>query len=71
MTEQNRKKPIILGSKHKGPPKQYQQDGVWVVKPRKTAILLCSCGNRYIKTRPGQSVCIRCMFGHNQKPSKR
>jgi hypothetical protein len=63
MAKEN-KKPIILGNKHKGPPKQYQQDGHWIVKPGKTQVLLCTCGNRYIKTRPGQTECVRCMFGH-------
>ncbi|HEY6018520.1 MAG TPA: hypothetical protein VIY48_01035 [Candidatus Paceibacterota bacterium] len=44
------------------PTKTFQQDGHWVVKPRKTPILICDCGNRYLKTRPGQSVCLRCLF---------
>lgn len=52
--------------KLKGPPKQYQQDGHWIVKPGKTTVLVCTCGNRYIKTRPTQSVCLRCMFGHKK-----
>lgn len=60
------KKPIIIQSKVKGPPKQYQQDGHWIVKPRKTEVLVCTCGNRYIKTRPGQTVCVRCLFGHKK-----
>lgn len=47
--------------KPKGPPKQFQQDGRWIVKPRKTEILTCSCGNRYLKTRPGQTMCLRCI----------
>lgn len=47
------------------PTKTFQQDGHWVVKPRKTPILICDCGNRYLKTRPGQQVCLRCLF----KPS--
>lgn len=58
------KKPIIIQSKHKGPPKQYQQDGHWIVKPKKTEIHTCHCGNRYLKTRPAQKECVRCMFGH-------
>jgi len=24
------------------------------------------CGNRYIKTRPHQAVCLRCLFGHKK-----
>ncbi len=52
--------------KLKGPPKQFQQDGHWIVKPGKTQVLLCACGNRYIKTRPGQAACLRCMFDHKK-----
>jgi hypothetical protein len=55
------KKPIHV-PKLKGPPKQYQKDGHWIVKPGKTQVLTCTCGNKYIKTRAGQSVCIRCLF---------
>jgi len=55
------KKPIHI-PKLKGPPKQFQQDGHWIVKPGKTQVLVCTCGNRYIKTRPGQTVCIKCLF---------
>lgn len=46
----------------KGPRKQYQQNGHWIVKPSKTEILLCACGNKYIKTRPGQGACLRCTY---------
>jgi hypothetical protein len=49
--------------KLKGPPKQFQQDGHWIVKPRKTEVLVCACGNRYLKTRHGQTTCVRCLFG--------
>lgn len=60
-----KKQPIILSSKTKSSePKHFQQDGHWIVRPRKSEVLTCRCGNRYLKTRPGQSVCIRCMFGH-------
>ncbi|MFA6536242.1 MAG: hypothetical protein WC250_02215 [Candidatus Paceibacterota bacterium] len=41
--------------------KHFQQDGKWVVKPVKTVILVCSCGNKYIKTRPDQEACLRCL----------
>ncbi len=50
------------GKKIQAPTKTFQQDGHWVVKPRKTPILICECGNRYLKTRPGQSMCLRCIF---------
>lgn len=45
----------------RGPTKTFQQDGHWVVKIKKTPILLCECGNKYLKTRAGQSRCLRCM----------
>lgn len=45
----------------KGPTKTFQQDGHWVEKPHATPILLCACGNRYLKTRPRQERCLRCI----------
>jgi hypothetical protein len=42
--------------------KTFQQDGRWIEKKTKTAILICACGTRYIKTRPRQASCLRCMF---------
>jgi len=45
----------------KGPTKTFQQDGHWVEKKNVTPILLCSCGNRYLKTRSGQQKCLRCV----------
>lgn len=48
----------------RGPSKTFQQDGHWIEKPNKTAILVCECGNRYLKTRPNQTRCLRCIaFG--------
>lgn len=46
----------------RAPGKTYQKDGHWVDKPNKTIILLCGCGNKYIKTRPGQGACLRCFL---------
>ncbi len=43
------------------PRKTFQQDGHWIEKPHKTAILLCECGNRYLKTRRVQPSCLRCL----------
>ena len=54
-------KPSVHVPKLKGPPKQYQQDGHWIVKPGKTAVLLCACGNRYLKTRNAQRKCLTCI----------
>jgi len=45
----------------KGPTKTFQQDGHWIEKTDKTPILICECGNRYLKTRLGQKVCLRCL----------
>lgn len=33
----------------------------FVEKPRRCEIRVCSCGNKYIKTRPRQNVCLKCM----------
>jgi hypothetical protein len=42
--------------------KTFQKDGHWIEKIDRTPILLCTCGNKYIKTRPEQTLCLRC-FG--------
>lgn len=44
-----------------GPHKTFQQDGHWIEKPNKTQIFICTCGNRYLKTRPKQEQCLRCI----------
>ena len=55
----------------RGPSKTFQQDGHWIEKPHKTAILLCLCGNRYLKTRAGQKECLRCVtLKKSEKRSK-
>ncbi len=36
--------------------------GKWVEKRTRTEILLCVCGNKYIKTRKEQTVCVRCIY---------
>ena len=43
------------------PRKTFQQDGHWIEKPQKTLILICECGNRYLKTRRNQAKCLRCL----------
>src|SRR6185437_289113 len=45
----------------KGPTKNFQQDGHWIETTEKTPILICECGNSYLKTRPGQKICLRCL----------
>lgn len=44
-------------------PKKFQKrgPGIWVEKPRRCEILTCLCGNKYLKTREGQAVCIKCI----------
>lgn len=44
-------------------PKKFQRKGpgVWVEKPRRCEILVCSCGNKYLKTRENQTMCINCI----------
>ena len=44
----------------KGPTKTFQHNGHWIEKTSVTPILLCVCGNRYLKTRHGQTKCLRC-----------
>jgi hypothetical protein len=35
--------------------------GVWVERPRRMEILVCVCGNKYLKTRKDQVVCVKCI----------
>jgi hypothetical protein len=60
-TPKSNKPAPIPNKPSKGPPKHYQQDGHWIVNPNKTNVLVCTCGNRYLKTRPGQTLCLRCV----------
>ncbi|MDO8564379.1 MAG: hypothetical protein Q7R88_00080 [bacterium] len=41
--------------------KTFQHNGKWTEKATPTVVLLCACGNKYIKTRLEQTVCIRCI----------
>jgi len=31
-------------------------------QPLRTAILICACGAKYIKTRERQTTCVRCLM---------
>ncbi len=53
--------PMRPNAQLQGPHKTFQQDGHWIEKPNKTQILICTCGNRYLKTRPRQEKCLRCV----------
>jgi len=36
--------------------------GKWIEKPRRSTILVCPiCKDKYIKTRPQQNMCVRCI----------
>ncbi|HEY4521105.1 MAG TPA: hypothetical protein VJL57_01760 [Candidatus Paceibacterota bacterium] len=41
--------------------KNFMQDGKWIDQPRETKVALCTCGNKYIKTRDEQQTCLRCI----------
>jgi hypothetical protein len=55
--------PIVPMHKHRhqGPGKTFHKDGHWIENPRKNSILTCSCGNKYLKTRHGQTKCLKCI----------
>ena len=44
-----------------GPGKTFHKDGHWIENPRKNMVLTCTCGNKYLKTRSGQTKCLTCM----------
>ena len=37
------------------------KDGKWIDNPNEPVVLVCECGNKYIKTRDKQEVCLRCL----------
>lgn len=44
------------------PVHQFQSTkGKWVEKVTKSAVLVCVCGNKYLKTRPNQTTCVPCL----------
>jgi len=44
--------------KHDKPVHSY---GLWTPKKTVSQIYVCACGNKYLKTRPRQTMCVRCM----------
>jgi len=46
---------------------KFTQRGKWVEKPRRCEILICICGGKYLKTRPGQINCLKCVFDLDEK----
>ncbi len=41
--------------------KNFMKNGKWIDNPNTIKVTLCTCGNKYIKTRPQQKQCLRCM----------
>ena len=42
--------------------KNFMKNGKWIDNPNTVKVLICSsCGDKYIKTRNRQKVCIRCL----------
>jgi len=37
------------------------KNGKWIDNPNQPAVVVCTCGNKYIKTRKEQTVCLRCL----------
>jgi hypothetical protein len=40
--------------------KTFQVAGKWTERKTKTAVTICLCGNKFIKTKETQLVCIWC-----------
>lgn len=53
--------PVPASRRPQGPGKTFHKDGHWIENPRKNIILVCACGNKYLKTRHGQNKCLRCV----------
>ena len=41
--------------------KTFNKNGKWIDRPGKLTIHLCKCGNKYVKTRRNQKLCIPCI----------
>jgi hypothetical protein len=40
--------------------KTFQKNGKWIVRPTLSIIEVCTCGNKYLKTRKNQIECLIC-----------
>ncbi len=60
-TNINMKNSVQTKNQKRTPPKTFQHLGKWVEKRTISEILICVCGNKYIKTRKDQTQCIKCM----------
>lgn len=41
--------------------KNFMKDGKWIEKKTAPKVVICHCGNKYIKTRPRQKECLTCL----------
>jgi hypothetical protein len=41
--------------------KTFQKNGKWIERPGGSTIVVCLCGNKYLKTRKDQFECLTCM----------
>ena len=41
--------------------KTFNQNGKWIDRPGKIDVVVCKCGNKYLKTRRNQKTCITCI----------
>ena len=41
--------------------KNFFKDGKWIDNPNEVVVIVCECGNKYIKTREEQETCLRCL----------
>jgi len=46
--------------------KNFLKDGKWIDNPNEPVVLVCTCGNKYIKTRLEQTHCLRCFVKRKQ-----
>lgn len=52
--------------------KTFFRNGKWIDNPNETTVVVCECGEKYIKTRPHQSLCLHCLSTKkNEKSVKR
>jgi len=41
--------------------KTFQKGGKWIEKPSQTEVFVCVCGNKYLRTRKLQIMCLACV----------
>ena len=41
--------------------KTFYKNGKWIDNLNAVAVIVCACSNKYIKTRQGQTTCLRCI----------